>query len=338
MGIQGMLIRERRVGNAHKTRHGIISSSPLTPTPIRTPRSDQIPRKPTRKRLELLTKRQRRSTTPTPAYQTKRMSRRPGRAVVGAAVRPPAAGLMPPSLALHVRLTLCNRSLWHRTLTLLDRPKDSMPSVNNYPLLPTEPSPSPQDLPSLLTWGTLLSTPRTLDGSSDPLDGSGSETGRKFRLPETSRRDTLGRKLADKASRAMNERARSYTLRPAGGSALSAALRSAADKTVRGTPRGSRSGEMGPPGAGPMTPKASGLTPAGRMLLERSLGRTPGSGSGSPAGGSGRGKFGLGVGGGRRGEMMEKAGGWGGSMSTGAAKGARGRAEMGWTPSPARSK
>ncbi|RSH87023.1 hypothetical protein EHS25_003511 [Saitozyma podzolica] len=84
------------------------------------------------------------------------------------------------------------------------RSEPSLPSINNYPLLPNDPSPSPQDLPSLLTWGTLLATPKALDGSDDPLDTSRPT----FKMPESKRRDEIGRKLADKASRAMNERAK----------------------------------------------------------------------------------------------------------------------------------
>ncbi|WVQ77063.1 hypothetical protein IAR50_006742 [Cryptococcus sp. DSM 104548] len=137
-------------------------------------------------------------------------------------------------------------------------PRESMPTINNYPLVATDPSPSPQDMPSLLTWGSLLSTPRALDGNNDPLDSTPS-----FRLPETKRRDELGRRLADKAGRDINERARGFA-RPAGRAG-----------GVLGVGRGKA--DMGPPG----TPRrqAGNLTPAAKRLLDRTVGRTPVIGS-----------------------------------------------------------
>jgi protein DGCR14 len=193
---------------------------------------------------------------------------------------------------------------------------DAMPSINNYPLLPNDPSPSPQDLPSLLTWGTLISTPRALDGGDDPLDTAGPS----FRLPEAKRRDELGRKLADKASRSMNERAKGFTPR-GGGSALSAALRSAADKTQKSGRGATTPGMMLPPSATPRR-QADSLTPAGKRLLERSLGRSPMTNSG---------KLGISTGGRNRGAAMEKGSGWG---NLGKSKN-RELGSMSWTPSPA---
>ncbi|TYJ52035.1 hypothetical protein B9479_007364 [Cryptococcus floricola] len=129
-------------------------------------------------------------------------------------------------------------------------PREAMPTVNNYPLVATDPSPSPQDMPSLLTWGSLLATPRALDANNDPLDSTPS-----FRLPETKRRDELGRKLADKAGRDIKQRARGFA-RPTSGTG---------------------GGDMGPPG----TPRrqAGNLTPAAKRLLDRTVGRTPVVGS-----------------------------------------------------------
>ncbi|WVW80562.1 hypothetical protein I302_102548 [Kwoniella bestiolae CBS 10118] len=184
----------------------------------------------------------------------------------------------------------------------------SMPIINNYPLLPNDPSPSPQDLPSLLTWGTLLSTPRALDGNDDPLDSS-----RSFKLPETKRRDEIGRKLADKASRSISERAKSFTPQHA-----RSTLRAAADRTQRSV-RGEHTpgvGRMLPPSATPRR-QAEGLTPAGRKLLERSVGRSPMVSSGSG---------GMSTGGKNRGAVMESRSGWGGKAEK----------RMTWTPSPRR--
>lgn len=182
-------------------------------------------------------------------------------------------------------------------------------------MVPNDPSPSPQDLPSLLTWGTLASTPRALDpsGSTDPLDLSRPA----FKLPDNKRRDEIGRKLGNKASRAINERAKAYTpQRSSGTSALSAALRSAADKTQR-------SGRDKTPGRSamlpPSTPRPDTLTPAARQLLQRSMGVTGKSG------------VGIGTAGRNRGAVMERGQGWGG----GGSRQGKEVGKMNWTPSPA---
>jgi len=187
---------------------------------------------------------------------------------------------------------------------------DEGPSIGNYSLVPNDPSPSPQELPSLLTWGALASTPRALDGGDDPLDTSRPS----FKLPENKRRDELGRKLGNKASKAINERARAYTpQRASGSSALSAALRSAADRTTRN--RGDKTpGKMLPPS----TPRADTLTPAARQLLQRSMGLS--------------GRTGLGTAGRNRGAVMEKGQGWSGGI------GKADLSKMHWTPSPAHRK
>lgn len=188
--------------------------------------------------------------------------------------------------------------------------QDQGPSIGNYPLVPNDPSPSPQELPSLLTWGTLASTPRALDGTDDPLDTSRPS----FKLPENKRRDELGRKLGNKASKAINERARAYTpQRSSGSSALSAALKSAADRSTRN--KGDKTpGKMLPP----QTPRADTLTPAARQLLQRSMGLS--------------GRSGLGTAGRNRGAVMEKGQGWSGGGSK------ADLSKMHWTPSPAHRK
>lgn len=191
---------------------------------------------------------------------------------------------------------------------------DQGPSIGNYSLVPNDPSPSPQDLPSLLTWGTLASTPRALDGinSNDPLDSSRPS----FKLPDNKRRDEIGRKLGNKASRAINERAKAYTPQRSSGSgssALSAALRSAADKSQRSTRGQTPRNGMLPPS----TPRPDTLTPAARQLLQRSMGVTS--------------KSGLGTAGRNRGAVMEKGSGWGGTTS----RPGKEVGKMNWTPSPA---
>ncbi|OXG77492.1 protein DGCR14 [Cryptococcus neoformans A2-102-5] len=161
------------------------------------------------------------------------------------------------------------------------RDTNQLPSINNYPLVRPDASPSPHDLPALLTWGTLLATPRALDGGSrssnndngigmgDPLEAQEQEQP-AFRLPETKKRDEIGRRLADKASRSMRDKARGFTSRP-----------SSSSSGLRG---GKTPGSMGPPA----TPRrhADSLTPAAKRLLEKTVGRTPMSASrtGSGAG------------------------------------------------------
>ncbi|BEI80923.1 hypothetical protein CcaverHIS002_0200830 [Cutaneotrichosporon cavernicola] len=217
--------------------------------------------------------------------------------------RPKVSALHPPSIS-------------HRNTRIADEEEESgsAPSIRGstvaeswvdraitgereeYALL-NEADPDPEDLPPLMTYGTLLATPRALDGSTDPLDGP------KFKFPEPKSRDELGRKLGTKASKAMSERARSYQ-KPSGVSAL----RAAAARTRIGD--SSSGGKMGPPA----TPRREGnLTPAARSLLDRSLGRTPRSGMGLSSGGS------------ARGAAMERGSGWGGGN----------RGAMSWTPSPA---
>ncbi len=187
-----------------------------------------------------------------------------------------------------------------------------MPTVNKYPLLPNDPSPSPTELPSLLTWGTLLATPRALDGNDDPLDLSHPS----FRMPESKRRDELGRKLADKASRSMNARAAGFTPRS------STALQNLADRTQRSVRGEKTPGKMLPPIS---TPRREGLTPAAKRLLERSVARNPITQS-SKAG------LGISTGGKNRGAAMEKGSGWGAIGKGGF--GGREVGGMSWTPSP----
>ncbi|WWC92434.1 uncharacterized protein L201_007392 [Kwoniella dendrophila CBS 6074] len=198
----------------------------------------------------------------------------------------------------------------------------SMPVINNYPLLPNDPSPEPQDMPSLLTWGTLLSTPRALDGNDDPLENT-----RSFQLPETKRRDEIGRKLADKASKSISERAKSFTPQHQKTSgSLSTTLRLAANQTLRSerTP-GSTRGKMLPPSSfGSNTPRrqAESLTPAARRLLERSVTRSPITNS--RVNGAG---LGMSTGGKNRGAVMESKSGWTGLSN-------KSEKRMTWTPSP----
>lgn len=175
-------------------------------------------------------------------------------------------------------------------------------------MLPTDPDPTPEDLPPLMTWGKLLATPRALDDSGDPLDLSGPS----FRLPDTKRRDDIGRKLGNKAGKSIADRAKAHAPRPIPSTpSLTDTLRAAAAKTRSGD-RSVRGGPMLPPS----TPRREGnLTPAARSLLDRTVGRTP------QRGGLGA----LSVSARARSSIMEKGSGWGKSNVAGRS----------WTPSPA---
>ncbi|WOO81911.1 Splicing factor ESS-2 [Vanrija pseudolonga] len=189
-------------------------------------------------------------------------------------------------------------------------PRDQREPTEDYSLVPDEADLEPEDLPPLMTWGTLLATPRALDGSDDPLDGP------TFRMPETKRRDEIGRKLGAKASRSISERAKAHQPRPAPSTpSLTDALKAAANRTKYGDRSVRGSSGMLPPGA---TPRRDGLTPAAKSLLDRSLGRTPQRGGG----------LGLGSSASARSAAMDKGSGWGKSSSS--SVGARS-----WTLSPA---
>lgn len=218
----------------------------------------------------------------------------------------------------------------------------SIPSVGGYPLVPHLPSPTPSSLgperlAQLMTWGTLLSTPRAISSSEDE-HGAGGQT--PFRIADPSRRDNLGRKLASQASRSIADRAKGITPR-----SLSSHTAASSSKGNTG-----RAGEMLPPSW--TTPRALRpgsqveLSPAGRGLLAR-----------AGAGGLGGGGLGLGGGGAmtpgrrglpglssvsghghgipgarRRGEVMERNGGWGGASKN--SSGGKDVGKMRWSASP----
>lgn len=121
-----------------------------------------------------------------------------------------------------------------------------------------EPDLEPDDMP-LMTYGSLLATPKRVSTDEDSFDGP------SFRFPEEKKRDELGRKLGNKASKSISDRARMYA--PSTPKTPSA-LKAAAGRTVRGS-GGSGRGSMGPPS------QRGNLTPAAQSLLQRTTGRTP---------------------------------------------------------------
>lgn len=127
-----------------------------------------------------------------------------------------------------------------------------------YDLIDEDPDLEPEDMP-LMTYGSLLATPKRVSTDEDRFDGP------SFRFPEEKKRNELGRKLGNKASKSISDRARMYA--PSTPKTPSA-LKAAASRTVRGS-GGSGRGSMGPPS------QRGNLTPAAQSLLQRTTGRTP---------------------------------------------------------------
>lgn len=172
------------------------------------------------------------------------------------------------------------------------------PHVGAYPLVAPLPSPTasslgPARISELLTWGTLLSTPRALEG--------GNVGGWTIKPP--SKRDELGRKLAGQSAKSV------MTASPS----LSA---SSKRQRLDGTAFGPGGGLMLPPSS-TMTGRKTlaGMSPAARGLSERIK---TSSGSLTPrASSSSSFVTGRSSGGGRqRGEAMERAAAWTGTKGT----------------------
>ncbi|KAF9512356.1 hypothetical protein BS47DRAFT_1376983 [Hydnum rufescens UP504] len=141
---------------------------------------------------------------------------------------------------------------------------DDTPKVNGFGFVDALPSPSPSQLgpaamKELMTWGTLLGTPRMVS-SDDPASLPGPSP---FRITQPSSRDDLGRKLGSKAGKSLREKA---------------ALLSSTSATPRKR-KSAGDGDMPPPMFTPR--RADMLSPAGRNLLSRTkgglatLGHTP---------------------------------------------------------------
>lgn len=145
------------------------------------------------------------------------------------------------------------------------RKVDDTPKVSGYGFVDTLPSPSPSELgpdalKELMTWGTLLATPRVISNEDDiPGSTTSSRATNPFTIAKPSSRDAIGRKLGSQASRSLREKA---------------VLLSSGAVGVGATPRGDRKrkSDMPPPA---FTPRRSGvanadmLSPAARTLLGR---------------------------------------------------------------------
>lgn len=139
------------------------------------------------------------------------------------------------------------------------------PKVSGYGFVDALPSPSPSALgpdamKELMTWGTLLATPRVIINEDDgvPASTSNARATNPFTITGPSSRDAIGRKLGSQAGRSLREKA---------------ALLSSGVVGVA-TPGGDRKrkSDMLPPA---FTPRRSGvanadmLSPAARTLLGR---------------------------------------------------------------------
>ncbi|TFY61932.1 hypothetical protein EVJ58_g4196 [Rhodofomes roseus] len=180
------------------------------------------------------------------------------------------------------------------------RPKS--PTGDNFPLVPSVPSPTPSELgpaavKQLMTWGTLTATPRILSQSDDPAEASSGmpPPSTPFRIAAPSARERISHKLSSNAAKSL--RAKAGLLNVPGISRTSAS--SSARKSA-----------MPPPSWTPRRVEAAGgLTPAAKRLLDRST---------------------MGTAAARRAEAMGRMAGWEGSS----AKKEKDLNRIRWTPSP----
>lgn len=141
----------------------------------------------------------------------------------------------------------------------------SLASVRGFSFVAT-PSPHPGVAESpLMTWGELEGTPFRLDGSDTPVRPS---AGPSFRIAETSRRETIGLALAEKAGERMrNQKAKA--LEAARRNISSPHIRSTIDRLASMSPAAKRlaSSSIGV--------KDSMLTPSPRSTLMSQKSHTP---------------------------------------------------------------
>lgn len=179
---------------------------------------------------------------------------------------------------------------YHRNANVEDIPK-----VGGYGFVDALPSPEPSKLgpeamKELMTWGTLLGTPRIIrddDGpnaTGEPSFSSSLSSSSPFTISHPTTRDALGRRLGTQASRSLREKAAllsSGSTPLAGGGGIRKRKPSGADMDM-------------PPPSTPHGRNADLLSPAARVLLGRTktgnaLGLTPRS-TGTSGSGSGRGR------------------------------------------------
>ena len=134
------------------------------------------------------------------------------------------------------------------------------PIMNGYGFVPAAPSPAPHrdiDPSELMTWGDIEGTPLLLDSGGD-------KTGPSFRLPPTPRRDEIGKRLSEQASRNIAKRAEMNNSRPK-------TMNSSWDSvTPRGSIRGSTSVHGAMSATDGLQPRTRLLSPAAQNLLNKS--------------------------------------------------------------------
>lgn len=130
------------------------------------------------------------------------------------------------------------------------------PKVAGFGFVPSTPALNPDDDvdPSeLMTWGMIEGTPLLVDSGGD-------HSGRGFRMPDTPKREVIGMKLSEKASKSLRQRT-------TGRSAVFASPRTPLSSAGSRTPRG------GTPSlhrvASPFL-RSNALSPAAKQLLGRS--------------------------------------------------------------------
>lgn len=186
------------------------------------------------------------------------------------------------------------------TYMLADRPKS--PTINNFSLVPSIPSPTPSELgpaavKQLMTWGTLNATPRVLSQSDDPAEQSDVPPANTFQIAAPTAREQLSLRLSNKAAKSLRVKAELLG---------TPSLRT--PSTVRSLAGGSsKKAAMAPPAWTPRRVEGS-LTPAARRLLDRTT---------------------MGTAAARRAEAMGRQAGW---------EGAKAREQdlnrVRWTPTP----
>ncbi|KIM85348.1 hypothetical protein PILCRDRAFT_87072 [Piloderma croceum F 1598] len=177
------------------------------------------------------------------------------------------------------------------------------PTINNFSLVPTMPSPTPSELgpvavKQLMTWGTLNATPRILSRSDDPAEPPLAAPNTPFHIPGPSSREAISHKLSASASKSLRAKA--------------GLLQGGRTPGISTPAAGSRRNQsMGPPTWTPRRTEGN-LTPAAKRLLDRST---------------------MGTAAARRAEAMGRMAGWEGSSG-----GDKGKEKdlnhVRWTPTP----
>ncbi|GBE77837.1 predicted protein [Sparassis crispa] len=173
-------------------------------------------------------------------------------------------------------------------------------SMDTFSLVPSIPSPTPSELgpaavKQLMTWGTLIATPRVLSDSDDPAEMPPPST--PFHIAGPSTRERISHKLSSDAAKSLRAKAGLLGL-----PGISRTLRSGVK----------RDGSMPPPSWTPRRADApGGLTPAAKRLLDRTT---------------------MGTAAARRAEAMGRIAGWEGSAAAKARVKDLNRVR--WTPTP----